>query len=159
MNPIRGMLLLLFSPRRFVALAAEDAIKYEMNRAPEVRDPTTGRYPADRCASIETSIRGQVATIRYGILSSIGITTGTIVAGALAGLMLRAACQPVKWVVYALQAAGAAVILGATLAEVGRDIETWDRTTIPERVNSYTFRALYVLGTFLFVLSVAWDAD
>lgn len=57
-----------------------------------------------------------------------------------------------------MQGAGAAVILGATLAEVGRDIGTWKRATIAEQVNAFTFRALYALGTSFFVASVAWDA-
>jgi hypothetical protein len=152
------MWLLLFSPDRFVQVATEHAVDYERDRAPELCDASTGAFPAVRRADIEASIRRQVSTMRRRIYTGIGITAGTIVVGVGAGLGLRAAVAPVKWVVYALQGAGAAVILGATLAEVGRDIETWKRITLPEQVNAFTFRALYVFGTFLFVMSVAWDA-
>ena len=57
-----------------------------------------------------------------------------------------------------VQGLGAAVILGATLAEAGRKIDTWDGETLPERINAALFRGFYVLGTFLFLVSVAWDA-
>jgi hypothetical protein len=60
--------------------------------------------------------------------------------------------------VYVLQAAGAAVILGATLAEIGRKIESYGGATLPEQMNGFMFRTLYVVGTFLFVVSVSWDA-
>jgi hypothetical protein len=29
---------------------------------------------------------------------------------------------------------------------------------LADEMNSYIFRALYVAGTFLFVMSVSWDA-
>lgn len=61
--------------------------------------------------------------------------------------------------IYIFQALGAAVILGATLAEVGGDIMTWDGDSIPEQMNKLVFQGLYIFGTFLFVLSVAWDAN
>jgi hypothetical protein len=149
---------LLFAPARFVHEATEHAVAQELRRAPELRDSATGTYPSDRRAHIEASIRGQAGSIRRGLFTGIGITAGTIAVGVAAGLGLRATFAPVKWLVYVLQGAGAAVILGATLAEVGRDIETWKRSTVPEQVNAFTFRALYVLGTFFFVASVAWDA-
>ncbi len=158
MHPLKGFCLLLVAPARFIRASIEQAGAYDLRRAPEVRDALTGAYPAERRASIEATIRGQVATIRRGIFKGIGITAATIVLGVAVGVSLRAAFDPVKWVVYALQGAGAAVILGATVAEVGKDIETWKRVTLPEQLNAFAFRALYAVGTFLFVMSVAWDA-
>lgn len=83
----------------------------------------------------------------------------TIAVGAVSGTAFRCLFgEPAKALVYFLQALGAAVILGATLAEVGDDVMTHGGRSIPEQLNKLIFRSLYVAGTFLFLLSVAWDA-
>ena len=54
-----------------------------------------------------------------------------------------------------LQYSGIAVLLWATLAKVGWDIQTMNGNTIPELVNEWVFRFLYFIGSFLLVLSVS----
>lgn len=54
-----------------------------------------------------------------------------------------------------LQYIGIGVLLWATLANAGWNIQTMNGDTIPELVNEWMFRVLYVIGSFLLVLSVS----
>ena len=60
-------------------------------------------------------------------------------------------------VVTSLAVVGTGVLLWATLAMKGWDIQTIDGVTLTERVNSWIFRILYWLGTALLVAAAAWD--
>lgn len=149
---------LIFAPKRFVDVVTDLVVAEDRLQNPSVLLPG-GDYPVERRAGIYESVQDQTARIRRGLAEGIITTAFTILVGAAVGLALRHLVgAPAKAVVYAIQATGAAVILGATLAEVGGDIMTWDRVSIPEQLNKLMFRALYVFGTFFFVLSVAWDA-
>lgn len=160
MNPLKGVLLIIFAPARFIRAAAQHAMESEFRSRPallaEYPDAT---FPPERAAEFYANARTQTLSIRRALFGGITITLLTITVGFLTGLGLaRAVGAPSKVVVYILQGVGAAVILGATLGEIGRKIETYGQDSLPERMNKYTFRALYVLGTFLFVVSVSWDA-
>ena len=54
-----------------------------------------------------------------------------------------------------LQYIGIGFLLWATLAKAGWNIQTMNGDTIPELVNEWVFRFLYVIGSFLLVLSVS----
>jgi hypothetical protein len=158
MNLIRGLFLLLFLPDRFARHATEDAVKHELRENPEHINMAIANFPPQIRANIEASMRGQANRFRQRILGGVAITGVTIVVGVVAGIALRTVLSPVKILVYTFQGVGAALILGATLAEAGREIETYGRRSLPERINAFAFRALYAAGTFCFVMSVAWDA-
>lgn len=159
MQSLRNFFFLIFSVDRFVRSATERAVVQELGRHPELRDPATGEYPTDRHAQIEASVRGQATSIRRAYYKAIFITAVTVALGVVAGTTLRGLWGvPPKALVYILQGVGASVILGATLAEIGGQIETWKRESVAEQINELAFRGLYILGTFLFVVSVAWDA-
>lgn len=53
------------------------------------------------------------------------------------------------------QYSGIGVLLWATLGKLGWAIQTMNGDTIPELVNEWIFRFLYVIGSFLLVLSVS----
>ncbi|HYD76036.1 hypothetical protein [Ramlibacter sp.] len=152
-------LLLLLAPERYVVRATEHAISAEFQRNRQLREQFPNQnLPVQRRAEIETNVRSQVTVVRTSVLSSIGITLAAIVAGVLGGVALGSVVgAPSRFALYLLQGAGAAILLGATLSEVGRRIETWSRESLAEEINAFLFRWLYVTGTFLFVVSVAWD--
>lgn len=160
MNPLKGIWLVVFAPKRFIREAADYAIGYESRTNTQLASTHPDKQLSeDRRLNIEATTRAQTDSIRKALFGGVGITLVTVAVGALAGYWLRSAFGvPPKIAVYFLQGVGASVILGATLGEVDRRIQTFDRTTLPEQVNAFLFRALYVLGTFLFVMSVAWDA-
>lgn len=149
---------LIVTPERFVEVVTDIIVAEDRVANPSVV-AVSGEYPPERRASIRESVQKQARSIRRGFALGLTTTALTIAAGAATGVIFRMFFgAPVKVLVYFIQAVGAAVFLGATLAEVGGDIMTWDRVSIPEKLNKLIFHGLYVAGTYLFVLSVAWDA-
>jgi hypothetical protein len=152
------LLRLVFAPARFIEIVASRIVAEDRIKNPSVVGPD-GQYPEDRRADIHGSVSKQTHSIRRAFAFGTLITLLTIAVGAAIGYCLgQTYGVPPKFIVYFLQASGAAAVLGATLAEVGSEIMTWDRESIPERMNQLIFRGLYVFGTFLFVMSLSWDA-
>ena len=154
------LLLIMFAPERFIAGATQHAISREFQTNTQLKAAYPDqRLPDDRREEFESAVREQTSSIRAAFLVGFAITLLSIVIGGGLGVLLRHLFgAPSKLAVYALQAIGAAIILGATLAEAGRKIQTWNGETLAEEINAVVFRGLYVVGTFLFVVSVAWDA-
>ncbi|MHB0916219.1 MAG: hypothetical protein ACYC39_08335 [Thiobacillus sp.] len=156
MQTIAHLLRLIFSPERFIAIVTELIVAEESVENPSWLQP---EFQIRRRAEIQENVREQTNRFRRGFGTGILTTALTIAVGAITGTALFYLFgEPAKSLVYFIQASGAAVILGATLAEVGGDIVTYGKRSIPEQLNKLIFRGLYVAGTFLFVLSVAWDA-
>jgi hypothetical protein len=155
MKNLGHLLRLIFAPERFVNGVIELIVEEERvkRRLPE------GEFPIERQTEIEENIKNQTKRFRRGIATGLVTMALTIAAGTVSGIVFRSLFgEPAKALIYFLQALGAAVILGATLAEVGDDVTTYGGRSIPEQLNKLIFRSLYVAGTFLFLLSVAWDA-
>lgn len=152
--------LLFVAPERFIHRATSLAISREFQTNDQLRAAFPGgTLPPERASEFESTVRAQVGSIRSSFARSIALTLFAMIVGAAVGFALRHAVGvPSKFLVYGLQGLGAAVILGATLAEAGRKIATWGGETLPEQINAAMFRGLYVLGTFLFLVSVVWDA-
>jgi hypothetical protein len=55
-----------------------------------------------------------------------------------------------------LQLTSATLILTATLAVLAWEIQSYVGQTLPEKVNRWLYRTLYVVGTYLFIVSLAW---
>jgi hypothetical protein len=158
MQNVAHLLRLIFAPKWFIDVVTDLVVVEDRVKNPSWLQPE-GEFQIKRRAEIQENVRNQTNRFRRGIAKGIVTTALTIAVGAIAGTALRYLFgEPAKALVYFIQASGAAVILGATLAEVGGDISTWKRESIPEQLNRLIFRGLYVAGTFLFVLSVAWDA-
>ena len=85
-----------------------------------------------------------VQHVRQGLFESLiwVIASGTI--GYVFGIVL---CKVV----------GAMLLLWATLAVRGWQIQTFSGTTLTERVNQWIYRFLYCLGTALVVLTLGWS--
>ena len=159
MSQFTHLYRLIFKPKQFVEIVTQLIIENDRVKNPSVLS-LQGEYPLERRAGIQESVSKQTHNIRRGFTRGIVSTALTILLGAISGIALRYTFgTPVKSMVYISQALGAAVILGATLAEVSGDIMTWDGGSIPEQINKLVFQGLYIFGTFLFVLSVSWDAD
>jgi hypothetical protein len=158
---ILHILLLLFRPARFVDVAAQQAIEKEFSSNKQFRAKYPDRaLPSEVIENFTKSARKQTTQIRSALFGGVLLTLAVMLFGWLVGIGL--ACwlgMPSKLIVYGFQAAGAAIILGATLGEVGRRIDTWDGDTLPERINAATFRVAYMVGTLLFVVSFSWDAS
>ncbi len=158
MNPVLAVVLVLFAPRRFVeaAVGHDLEIEFEMNTEWLAKYPDR-QVPPEKVEEIRLRAIQRTRKLRAAVFTAIGITVGAIICGLVAGRILRYFTGPAPLVAtIVLQVIGAGVILGATLAEVGREIQSWKQQTLPEKVNRWVFRALYVVGTFVFVVSIGW---
>lgn len=61
-----------------------------------------------------------------------------------------------QWLSSALQLVGVAVILWATIWELGWGVRSMDGNSLPERVHQWVFRLMYVIGSSLFFLAYTW---
>jgi hypothetical protein len=85
------------------------------------------------------------------------LTVGFASAGYAVGCLLRIGIQPASLsLVKGLQIGSAAILLVATLAARGWEIQTYNGDTLVEKVNKWLTRSLFVIGTFLFALSLGW---
>lgn len=160
MNPVQATLLIVFCPSKFVEAAVLHDVTLEFETNTQLRDQFPDRrLPPERLQGFRATALERTRKIRRALFGSILVTIATIVVGWLVGLMLLKVFGPAPVVLISvLQIAGAGTMLGATLAEIGREIESWGGKTLPERVNLWLFRASYTLGTFVFVLSVGWSS-
>lgn len=159
MNPVKAALWILLAPQRFERKAVRHAIDLERRNSDEFRTRfDSAKLAPETISNFERTARGQVQALRRVARESFVLCVVTIVAGYALGVGLNVILgEPPKWLVNIIQAIGASAILGASISEDPREIETFDRSTLPEQIHQAFFRGLVALGTFVFVASVAWD--
>ena len=143
--------LLVFAPSRLVALSVDHAIRSQA----EVLEPDQERKLR---LKFETQFGQSVSFIPSALFTSFAIVTGAIVSALVSGAMLKAigVAKSLEWNAW-LQYGGIGVLLWATLARVDYSaIQTWDGGTLPERVDLWLYRLLYIAGSYPLALSVAW---
>jgi hypothetical protein len=141
---VRAVILLLTSPQFLVRLATEH------DAALPPIEPLTG----------VAYTRHQTKLIRLALLYSFVLVTASGGLAWLLGVALSRAVGPAgSPTVSALQVIGGAVLLWATLAVRGHEIATWIGESLAEKVNRWIYQCLYVIGTGLLVLSLAWGAE
>lgn len=158
-NPLVAVILVLCAPSRFVEAATRHDLEVEFATTAQLRSAYPDRQvPADKIEEFRSRARERTTKLRHAVFSSIGLATSAISAGLIVGIVLKRLAGPAPAIATAiLQIGGAGVILGATLAEVGREIQSWTQATLAERVNLWVFRTLYVFGTFVIVVSIGWS--
>ncbi|MDZ5699857.1 hypothetical protein [Chelativorans sp. M5D2P16] len=94
--------------------------------------------------------------VRRGFFTSLGVVSYI---GALGFMMGRIAFREIgenNIAVLIFGAIGGLIFFWATLAIRGWEIETMEGSSLPERINQWIFRGLYLLGTLLVVMSGSW---
>lgn len=157
-QPIKAVLLILFRPTRFVELSVihDTALSFETNQQLLAKYPNR-QLPSEEAKEVEKVVWEKTNKIRGALFAAFWSTTVAILLGVLAGY--SAGCvlgKPSAILVSTLQILGAAIILIATLALLGWEIQSWKGRSLPEQVNRWLFRAQYWFGTTLFVFSLAW---
>jgi len=138
----RAMVLCIMAPSRFVPLArAHDA-----------------RIPPIAAGDDHDAFRLQSARLVSRAFSqSCLLTLGALFAGYVLGSSLKRVTGPAgPPIATLLQACSAAVVLVATLAACGWEIQTWGGESLVEKVNQWLIRSLFVVGTFFFSLFLGW---
>ena len=111
-------------------------------------------------ASLETrpnvTARYRIDHVRRALFYSLAL----VLASGLVGVVLgNVACHCIGksdvWVT-TLQVVGAGLVLWATLAVRGWEIQTFASVTLTERVNQWIYRSLSCFGTAILVMTVPW---
>lgn len=133
---VRIICLLLFKPKRFLEIQAEDtAVLTAMPRA----EKEQGALVVRRAFFSSLLLVLVSAGLGYSVGVALAMTIGCLAAAALV------------W----LQIAGTSLLLWGTLFIRGWEIQTYGGVTLTERVNQWIYRGLYCAGTAILVASLA----
>jgi hypothetical protein len=158
-HPLRAIWLLIAKPARFVELATRHDIDQEFERNTHLLAIYPSReLPPDTVKNFEENAADRTRKIRSAFGSAAWSTLTAVLLGYFVGWGVATyRGKPPLWVTSVVAVAGAAVILIATLALLGWEIQSYKGTSLPEKVNRWLFRSQYWFGTFLFVLSLSWS--
>jgi hypothetical protein len=99
-------------------------------------------------------------TVRRALVTSLLLVAVAVLLGWLTGTLLAIVCGPPTLSTNrVLQFIGVGVLLWATLAKQGWNIQSYNGNTLPELVDRWIYRTLYVIGSYILVVSVAWSLD
>lgn len=102
---------------------------------------------------------GNAFKIRRAIFSALLLVIGAGALGALIAKILELSYGPAsRGAIVGLQVAGASILLWATLAVRGWEIQSFGGVRLSERVNRWIYRFLYSAGTAILVCSVVWTS-
>ncbi|MCG2822215.1 MAG: hypothetical protein L6364_00840 [Desulfobulbaceae bacterium] len=104
----------------------------------------------------ESQSARSVAEIKHVLCTSFWLVVGSMVIGGLAGRIYVWSGLPRPILVSEIsQYIGVAILLWATLGKLGWSIQTMNGTTLPERINDFVYRLLYVIGSIFLALSAS----
>lgn len=142
-NPLQAIVLLIFRPRVFETLAVDHAAWLNQQARPKVNK------------QVEDS-----RTVRRSLITSLLLVAVAVLLGWLTGSILATFFgPPARSTNRVLQFIGVGVLLWATLAKQGWNIQSYNGNTLPELVDRWIYRGLYVIGSYIFVVSVAWSLE
>lgn len=150
-NTLFAIVLMVFAPSKLIQESVDHAIRSQ----PEVLD--TEREKKLRI-EFNAQFNKSVSSIRSTFFASFVVVAGAILAAFLSAFIIKALgiSKSHEWNSW-LQYGGIGILLWGTLARVDPSvIETWDGGTLPERVDLWLYRLLYIAGSYALALSVAW---
>ena len=159
MNPFISVILLLFAPKTFIRRSTAHAVSTEFETNKQLLEKYPDKeLPPEDLKRYEEREGERTQKIRKALFGAFVYTVSAVVIAILSSLLLSAYFgKPTDLIVFAIQILAAAILLIATLALLGWEIQSIGGTTLPEQTNRWLFRAQYWLGTYLLVLSVSWD--
>ena len=158
MLPIKAVFLLLFRPAKFVALSVLHDVTSEFETNKQFLEQYPNReLPPERLKNFEDNAWDRTKKIRAAFFGAVWSTALAVLVGVLVGCFANSRFgKPSGAILSVLQVSGAGMILVATLALLGWEIQSWKGRSLPEKTNRWLFRAQYWLGTVLFVFSLTW---
>lgn len=142
-----ALFLLVFRPGKLIERTNADYVEMDTPVAIQQRQERNQRT---------TQAERSINQIRSSLFWSFVLVAGAVLAASVLGRVYYALggprCQTAEEI---LQYSGIGILLWATLGKAGWSVQTLNGETIPEIVNEWVFRALYVLGSFLLALAVS----
>jgi hypothetical protein len=99
-------------------------------------------------------ITSKTSLVFHSLLLSFIWVAFTIVLAVIVGYLWREYGGISQRIAALMQYLGLAIVLWATLGKVGWTIQTLEGDTLPEKVNDFIYRSLYVIGTFFAALGI-----
>lgn len=145
-----AIVLLFLRPSLLVTHSVDHAVRSQPSSLTPERE-------AELRASFTRQFQEAVDLIRGSLLQAFLVVAAAVGAAALTAVILKmqGVSKSQNWNV-GLQSAGVGVLLWATLGRVESPIQTFDGGTVPERVDQWLYRMLYVIGSYALALSVIW---
>jgi hypothetical protein len=152
----RAAFLFLTRRKAFLELCVRHDRSYLLAESPDLLEKyRAGSYTPDE-AALRKGAADRAVHIAASLRSAAIVVGVTALVGAGAGYTLGRLLGNMLWLIQLAQFAGAALILWATIWELGWNVRSFGGDTLPERVHQYLFRVLYAVGTFLFILAYFW---
>jgi hypothetical protein len=144
----KAILLFLFSKRLFV----EFAVQFGASKS------TKGAFNEDYSKELITT---QTNALKESFFDAGFRVVGYGVISGLTGLLTFLQFGPCpSWLSALLQSVGVAIILWATLWQLGLYLRTIDPPgTLAEQVHQWLFNLLYLIGSNLFFFAYAWSVQ
>jgi hypothetical protein len=153
----KAVVLFLFRKQRFLHLSTKHDIAQSVLGPEDLRKAySEGKYTPNenytrQLAEDRTSeLRASLCQAFLWVLGSTLISSGVGFA-----LQLKFGVCP-QWLSSLLQLTGVAIILWATIWELGWNVRSMDGNTLPERVHQWVFRLMYIIGSSFFFLAYVW---
>jgi len=144
-SSIEAIYLLIFRPSKLIQKTEADYLRMNSPEAIQKREQLRIDVPQSKRSIVE---------IRKSLFwSLVLVLTSTVSALVVGKVYYFVGCAKNILLEQVLLYLGIGILLWATLMKVGWSIQTSNGDTIPELVNESIFRLLYVVGSFLLVLS------
>lgn len=155
---LKEVMLLVFWPSRFIKFATDEVVKGEFKTNKQLKESFPDeQLPPERHKEFENGIRRGTNNVRHSFAVGFGWVLAAIVGGLSLGQFLGCIIGLAPKILIAiLQLCATGILLGATLSLVGWEIQTFGGKTLPEKVNQYLYRTLYIIGTGILVVSLSW---
>jgi hypothetical protein len=141
-------ILLIINPSRLKNIYVPESLKAAHEKA-KTDAPTTP----------ESFHIGNIDRIRRGLFISLLLVIGISIIAILCGNAYSSYIGPMsKRALMVFQDVGIGVLLWATLAKQGWVIQTLEGNSLPEMLDNLVFRTMYMVGSFILVLSVSMQS-
>ncbi|MCE5195125.1 MAG: hypothetical protein LLF28_06695 [Nitrospiraceae bacterium] len=152
----KAIFLLVFSHNKLIKHSVDCAIDREI-RSASISTYLTPNQEYDLRSKYNNLFRDSVSRIRSSLLRAFCLVLLSIIAAlssavAFNSLSINKSSILNSW----LQYGGIGLLLWATLGRAESEAETFDTGSLPELVDTWVYRFLYITGSYSLILSVAW---
>jgi len=145
-----AIILLFVSPSSLVRHVVEHAIQSQPGHLSPDKE-------LELRASFTVQFKNAIDTIRSSLFSAFFVVAFSVVGACIVAAILKGQyiIKTNDWNA-GLQFGGIGVLLWATLGRAESAIQTLSGGSIPERIDFWLYRILYVVSSFALTLAVAW---
>ncbi len=156
---VKALFFFHFWPKAFGEMAIKHDASWIISRSDDIRKAYLEGTYEPNLKELGSSNLIRTNGLRKSLHQSL-ITVGlSALLAIITGNLLHIYAGPLStFTASTLQAIAVGIILWATLWQLSRDLQSFGGESLAERVHSWTFSFLYILGTLLFFIVYAWQA-